>query len=71
VFAHVSVENTANLSLYLNVLCQDRQVICIEQKPEISSNIDATVYHFTKGDMYAQIERSISLKNAEGEKDEV
>ena len=58
-FAHVSVENTNQLSFYLNVLCQDRQVICIEQKPEIGSNIDTTIYTFSKGTDYAEVKKQI------------
>ena len=47
-FSTVSVQNSAVLSLYLNVICQDMQVISIEQKPQVYSNIDAQVYKFNK-----------------------
>lgn len=57
-FAQVNAENTAKLSLYLSVLSQDMQVICIEQKPEIKSNIDTLVYHFKKGEEYAEVTKS-------------
>lgn len=62
-FAHVSVENTNQLSFYLNVLCQDRQVICIEQKPEIGSNIDTTIYTFAKGTDYAEVKKQVVQRN--------
>lgn len=54
-FAQVNAENTAKLSQYLAVLSQNMQVICIEQKPEIKSNVDTTVYHFKKGEKYAEV----------------
>lgn len=54
-FAHVSVANTETLSQYLNVIGQDMQIICIEQKPEIKSNIDTTIYTFRKGDQYTEV----------------
>lgn len=63
VFAHVSVENTNQLSFYLNVLCQDRQIICIEQKPEIGSNIDTTTYTFSKGTNYAELTKQVVKRN--------
>lgn len=65
VFAHVSMENTNQLSFYLNVLCQDRQVICIEQKPEIGSNIDTIIYTFAKGTDYAEVTKQ-EVKRNEG-----
>lgn len=71
VFAHVSVANTATLSMYLNILCQDKQVICIEQKPEIFSNIDATVFFFDKGEKYTTVTKTQRLVNTGAEKDEV
>lgn len=58
-FAQVNAENTAKLSLYLSALIQDMQVICIEQKPEIKSNIDTLVYHFKKGEQYAEVSKSM------------
>lgn len=56
-FAQVNAENTAKLSQYLAVLSQNMQVICIEQKPEIKSNVDTTVYHFKKGEKYAEVSK--------------
>ena len=70
-FACVSVENTAQLSLYLNVLCQDKQVICIEQKPEIASNIDATIYNLKKGTEFVEVEKITSNKFKEVKNEEV
>lgn len=64
IFAHVSVENTAQLSFYLNVLCQDRQVICIEQKPEIFSNIEATVFTFKKNEKFSEVTKTVVGKEA-------
>lgn len=55
VFALVSPENSAVLSLYLNVMCQNMQIISIEQKPQVYSNIDCTMYKFVKGDPYASV----------------
>ena len=54
-FAEVNADNTAKLSLYLAVLSQDMQVICIEQKPEIKSNVDTLTYTFKKGEQYAEV----------------
>lgn len=62
-FAHVSVENTNQLSFYLNVLCQDRQIICIEQKPEIGSNIDSTIYHFNKLNKVSEVTKQVVVRN--------
>lgn len=47
-FSTVSVQNSAVLSSYMNVICQDMQVISIEQKPQVYCNIDAEVYTFNK-----------------------
>ena len=63
VFAHVSVENTSQLSYYLNVLCQDRQIICIEQKPEIGSNIDTTIYHFSKLNKVSEVTKQVVVRS--------
>lgn len=54
-FSTVSVPNSAVLSLYMNVICQDMQVISIEQKPEVYSNIDADVYNFVKVADYTSV----------------
>lgn len=64
IFALVSPENSAALSLYLNVICQDKQVISIEQKPQVYSNIDSVMYTFSKGTDYAEVHKSI-IKHGE------
>ena len=65
VFSLVSISNSSTLSLYLNVLCQDFQVISIEQKPQVYSNIDCVRYTFTKDNDFAHVEKSI-VKREEG-----
>ncbi len=55
VFSLVSPENSATLSLYLNVMCQNVQVISIEQKPQVYSNVDGLVYRFNKGEKFATV----------------
>lgn len=45
-FALISAENSATLSLYLNTILQDTQVISIEHKPQVYSNVDGVLYHF-------------------------
>ena len=57
-FALVSVQNSANLSLYLNILASEMQIISIEQKPEVYSNIDCVAYRFDKTDGFAEVTRS-------------
>ena len=64
IFALVSPENSAALSLYLNVICQDKQVISIEQKPQVYSNIDSVMYTFSKGTDYTEVHKSI-IKHGE------
>lgn len=59
VFALVSPENSSTLSLYLNVICQNTQVISIEQKPQVYSNIDCVKYLFTKDEDFTTCTRSI------------
>lgn len=59
VFSLVSPENSAALSLYLNVMCQDRQVISIEQKPQVYSNIDSVVYMFSKDNDFAEVTKKL------------
>lgn len=54
-FATVSVENSSVLSLYLNAMVQDMQVISIEQKPQVYSNVDARVYTFNKVGAYTEV----------------
>lgn len=59
VFSLVSPENSSALSLYLNVITQDMQIISIEQKPQVYSNIDCTAYKFVAGEQYASVYKSI------------
>lgn len=66
IFSQVSPENSSVLSLYLNVLCQDMQVISIEQKPQVYSNIDFTSYTFIKGDQYAEVVKKVEDTNHDG-----
>lgn len=74
VFALVSPENSAALSLYLNVMCQSMQVISIEQKPQVYSNIDCIAYKFVAGDDCAsvyksEIKRGESIDESQVERD--
>lgn len=55
VFSTVSVNNSSALSLYLNVLFQNMQVISIEQKPQVYSNNDVIAYVFNKIGEYTQV----------------
>lgn len=55
IFSLVSPQNSATLSLYLNVICQDMQVISIEQKPQVYSNIDSRTYTFNKLNKFAEV----------------
>lgn len=57
VFSLISPENSATLSLYLNTITQDTQVISIEQKPQVYSNIDCVMYTFNKTDKFAEVTR--------------
>ena len=57
IFSLVSPENSSVLSLYLNVMCQDKQVISIEQKPQVYSNIDNVTYVFDKSNDYASVSK--------------
>lgn len=59
IFSLVSPENSAALSLYLNIICQDMQVISIEQKPQVYSNISHVRYLFNKVGEYTTISKSI------------
>lgn len=63
IFSRVSVANSVVLSLYLNVMCQDMQVISIEQKPEIYANIDCRMFQFSKSGDYS----SITMKDVKRE----
>lgn len=49
-FAKVSPENSATLSSCLPIMAQDKQIILIEQKKEIYSNLDCVVFGFFKDD---------------------
>lgn len=49
-FALISTENSATLSLYLNTVLKDTQVISIEQKPQVYSNVDGVMYQFYSSD---------------------
>lgn len=73
-FAQVNAENTAKLSLYLNAMSQNMQIICIEQKPEIKSNVDTLIYHFKKGEDFADVEKTFvkagtEIKSVDTEED--
>lgn len=68
-FALVSPENSSVLSMYLNVMVQDCQVISIEQKPQVYSNIDCIKYSFAKDEDYATVTRT-EVKRGAGEKQE-
>lgn len=57
-FGAVSQENTANLSLYLDAVCKNAQIISIEQKPQIYSNVDCIMYTFKKDVDYTTVTRS-------------
>lgn len=59
VFSLVSPDNSASLSLYLNVMTQNTQVISIEQKPQVYSNIDHVRYVFTKGEQFAEVTKEM------------
>lgn len=65
-FATVSVANSAVLSSYLNVICQDMQVISIEQKPQVYCNIDAEIYTFNKLGEFTEVTHK-SVKREEFE----
>jgi len=47
IFAKLSVENSAKLSLFLPLMVKDMQIISIEQKPEVYANVDYLNYEFT------------------------
>lgn len=57
VFSVVSVANSVSLSLYLNVIFQNMQVISIEQKPQVYANNDVTAYVFNKVGDFSQVTR--------------
>lgn len=57
IFGLVSPENSSILSIYLNVICQNMQIISIEQKPQVYSNIDCTAYQFNKIGKFTEVTR--------------
>lgn len=59
VFALVNQENSAVLSTYLNIICQSIQVISIEQKPEVYSNISTAEYTFEKDDEFSRVKYKV------------
>lgn len=63
-FATVSGRNSATLSTYLNIIVQDQQVISIEQKPEIGSNVPHITYLIEKDNDYSRVTR---LKDEEAQ----
>lgn len=67
IFALVSAENSATLSLYLNVMFQNMQVISIEQKPEVSSNIDNITYTFAKNNNYAEVTKKVIKRGTDSQ----
>lgn len=71
IFSLVSPENSAALSLYLNVMCQNMQVISIEQKPQVYSNVDSITYLFSNNDDYAEVTRRDIKRNDVGVNDAV
>lgn len=64
-FSLVSPANSAVLSLYLNVMCQNMSVISIEQKPQVYSNINHRVYKFSKNGNYT----SVTMEDVERQKE--
>lgn len=56
-FALVNEENSATLSLYLQLMSKTSQVISIEQKEAVYSNMDYRSYHFTKTEVWSTVER--------------
>ena len=70
IFGLVSTTNSATLSLYLNIICKNMQIISIEQKPQVYSNIDHTVYQFNKIGEYTEISKS-EVKREVSEQDAV
>ena len=59
VFSLVSIPNSSTLSLYLNILTQDFQIISIEQKPQVYSNIDCVMYTFTKDNEFSEVSKRL------------
>lgn len=67
IFSLVSPENSATLSLYLNIISQNTQIISIEQKPQVYSNIDSVMYTFSVNDEYTEVSKR-EIKRGEFEK---
>lgn len=65
VFAAVSPENANTLSLYLNIMCQDKQVISIEQTPAAYANVDCIYYTFNKGEEFTEVTRSEHIRETD------
>ena len=63
-FSKVSVEHSATLSLFLNLMIKNMQIISIEQKPEIYANVNCVNYVFTKQNGYTQITKEY-MNNAD------
>lgn len=68
-FSMVSVANSAALSLYLNVLAQNVQILSIEQKPQVYSNVDYTKYTLVAGE-YANVTKEVFKYNSVEEVDD-
>jgi len=58
-FDKVSTENSATLSTFLSVMAENMQIISIEQKPEVYSNLDYIDYHFDKQGKTTKITKSV------------
>lgn len=58
VFALLNDENSATLSVYLQIMCKNIQVISIEQKDSVYLNVDHTVYRLSKSEKYSLVERN-------------
>ena len=58
--AKVSTENSATVSAVLPHICQDLQVILIEQKKEVYANFKHITYRFFKDENGTRVEREIN-----------
>lgn len=56
-FSMLNAEYSADLSTYLSLMGQDKQIISIEQKSEIYSNAKYLEYHLSKGETYATVSK--------------
>lgn len=59
IFAKLSVENSATLSIFLPIMAHNMQIISIEQKPEVYANVDYINYEFIKQDGYTIIQKEV------------